>query len=85
MTGVRLYTDAELAEQWGLDLDKFHQLRRRHRWPCVKLGRFEFRFTEDQVADIVAQHTQASDDAGAQSVPTVPGQTRRSARRRRLA
>jgi len=39
--GMKLTTDAELAERMGISLDKLHQLRKRHRWPCVRLGRFE--------------------------------------------
>lgn len=76
MTG-KLTTDAELADQFRITLAKLHELRKRHNWPHVKLGRFEFRFTERQIEQIVA--IQAADTA------TSAGLTRRSANRKRSA
>lgn len=78
-----LTTDAELAEHFGIDLEKLHILRRRHGWPCVKLGRFDVRFTDEQVAEIVRKMTVES--TAAETAPSVPGQTARSASRRRSA
>jgi hypothetical protein len=74
-------TDAQLAEQFGIELDKFHDLRKRHNWPCVRLGRFEYRFTEAQVEQIVAMHSSARPKKSQASKPAVPGQTARSAAR----
>ncbi len=54
---MHLTTDAELAEQMSLSLERFHQLRKRRRWPCVRFGRFEFRFTDSQIEQIIALHT----------------------------
>jgi len=52
-----LVSDTDLAEEWGLSLKEFHALRKRHGWPHVKLGRFQYRFTRDQIAEIVATST----------------------------
>lgn len=78
-----LITDGELAEQFGIPVEKLHDLRKRNRWPFVRLGRFEIRFTPEQVEQIVALHSEAP----AVEVPQVkaPGQTARSAGRRRSA
>ncbi|WP_310962104.1 hypothetical protein [Nocardioides terrisoli] len=81
---MRLTTEADLAEQFGLSVEKLRELRRRHRWPHVRLGRFDVRFTDAQVEQIVAQHSQTPEAAIAGPVK-VPGQTARSAARRRSA
>lgn len=78
MTG-RLTSDAELAEQWGIDLDKFHALRKRHGWPHVKLGRFEFRFTDEQIARIIASETVTPSQAPASESGLTPRSARQSA------
>ena len=83
MSASDLITDAELAERMRLDLDRFHALRKRHGWPCVKLGRFEFRFTEAQIEQIVAAHTVTP--ARRLKAKPVKGQTARSANRRRAS
>lgn len=82
MTAPGLVTDADLAERLGIDLDKLHELRRAKKWPHVRLGRFTFRFTEEQIAEIVASHSFTPGKSDAQA-PSVPGQTARSASRRR--
>ena len=46
----------DLANEWGIPLDHFHKLRRRHNWPHVKFG-YSFRFTPEQVAYILDAHT----------------------------
>lgn len=56
---MKLTTDVELAEMFELTLDEFHVLRRRYQWPCVKLGRNRWRFTDTQVEVIIARHTEA--------------------------
>lgn len=74
---MSLRTDAAVAEEFGLTLEKFHELRRQHKWPHVRLGRFEFRFTEEQVAEILAMQS-AVRPRGSKGLP---GQTVGSARR----
>lgn len=57
MSAADLITDVTLAEALGMDLDKFHVMRRRRGWPCVKFGRTVFRFTPAQVEQIIAMQT----------------------------
>lgn len=78
---MNLTTDAQLAEQFGLDLKKFTELRRKHQWPHVRLGRFDIRFTDDQVAQIVEMHSATQKKTAAPQTAALPGQTTRSARR----
>lgn len=78
-----LTTAAELAAEFGIDEEKLHILRRRHGWPCVKLGRFDVRFTAVQVEQIVQMMTVEPTREAAPA--KVPGQTARSASRRRTA
>lgn len=52
-----LLTDVALAERLAIDVEKLHTLRRRHGWPCVKLGRYDVRFTEQQAEQIIAAQT----------------------------
>lgn len=81
---MKLMSDVELAEQFGITVEKLHDLRVRKNWPCVRLGRFEYRFTETQIEQIVAQHTQAPAKKSAPAKPAViPGQTPRSKARSR--
>lgn len=80
-----LITDARLAEEFGISLEKLHTLRKRHHWPCVKLGRFEYRFTPDQVEHIVALHTDVPKAPSSERAApvSIAGQTKRSASRAR--
>jgi hypothetical protein len=74
---VNLTTDTELADLFGIDIEKLHDLRKSQKWPHVKLGRFEYRFTDDQIAEIVERHSiKPKRLAGVDS-----GLTERSARR----
>jgi uncharacterized protein YecA (UPF0149 family) len=77
---LHLTTDAELAEHFGLTLERFSELRRRKNWPHVRLTRFDIRFTDEQVAQIVAQMTRqpAAKAAAAAPEPALAGQTKRS-------
>lgn len=81
---MKLTTDVELADQMGLSLEQLHRLRRRRCWPCVRLGRFEIRFTDAQIEEILAIHTRPLSGRSAQPTkPAVAGQTQLSALRRR--
>lgn len=82
---MNLTTDAELAEQFGLTLERLHTLRRRNRWPFVQLGRFDIRFTDAQVEQIVAMHSEAPAKSEPKVTPAITGQTTTSARRRRAS
>jgi len=79
---MSLITDVQLAEQFGITVPKLHELRKRHHWPHVRLGRFEIRFTDAQVEQIVAMHSEAPKKPDKPSV-VVAGQTSRSASRAR--
>jgi excisionase family DNA binding protein len=49
-------THADLAERLRLPLSTTVDLRKREGWPHVRLGR-KVRFTEAQIAEIIASHT----------------------------
>lgn len=57
---MKLTTDTQLAEQFGLTVDKLHDLRKRHGWPHVRLSRFDVRFTDEQIQQIVASRSVAA-------------------------
>lgn len=75
-----LITPAQLAEMFDLTEAKVMELRRKHDWPHVRLGR-RFRFTPEQVARIIADHTATSD--GAQPAADPFGLTDRGRQRAR--
>lgn len=56
---ANLQTDVDLAADLGVTVEKFHKLRRQHDWPHVRVDRFTFRFTQQQVEQIVAAMTVA--------------------------
>ena len=76
---MKLVTVEELAEDFQVDVDEIHRLRKRHHWPHVRLGRYEYRFTEDQIAQIVASRSVAGSETPRLAEDT--GLTERSARR----
>lgn len=78
---MNLTTEPQLAEQFGLTVEKVAELRRRHRWPHVRLGRFDVRYTEVQVEQIVAMHSEAPKGKAGGARGGIPGQTARSAAR----
>lgn len=78
---MNLATDMDLADEFGIDIEEFHRLRRYHRWPAVKLGRNVYRFTESQVELIVEQMTVEHDKPQRKSRAKATGQTKRSAAR----
>lgn len=67
----RLITLAELADLFQIPVEELEVLRRRHRWPHVKMGRKNVRFTPEQVDLIIRQHTvDQSHEADGGVVPT---------------
>jgi hypothetical protein len=77
---MNLMTEAELAaETLKLDVEKVAELRRRQKWPHVRLGRFDVRYTDEQVAAIVAMQTVKPKTT--KPATNLAGQTARSARR----
>jgi hypothetical protein len=75
---MKLKPEAELAEDFGLPVEKVAELRRRHKWPHVRLTRFDVRYTPEQIAAIVALE---SVKPKAVKAPSPAGQTGRSGRR----
>lgn len=75
---MNLSTDQELADMLGITVTDVRNSCRSKGWPCVKPKRSVWRFTDEQVAAIVAMQTvkpKATKSAG------LAGQTSRSARR----
>lgn len=74
---LALITEADLAANvLGIPEDRAARLRRDKRWPHVRLGRYDIRYTEEQVAQIVAMQSRTSERRG--SGPAIAGQTSRS-------
>lgn len=79
---MNLTTEQDLAERiLQVPVEKAAELRRRHRWPHVRIGRFDVRYTDEQVVQIVEMHTAVSEPAKKTLAPVISGQTARSARR----
>lgn len=76
-----LITEPELADRLQIDVEKVAKLRRTRKWPHVRLGRFEVRYTEAQVEQIIASLEVG--EAPAKVVRGVFGQTAASAGRSR--
>jgi len=73
-----LVTEDDLAAILGMDAETVAEKRRREKWEHVRMGRFTVRYTDEQVRQIVEQHTVRPKSSGSAAV-TVPGQTPRSA------
>ncbi len=69
------YTEADLAEMFGVDEPTITKWRRQYDWPHLKMGR-RVRFTEAAVVEIEGRHHVAGE-----RVRSLPGQTSRSAAR----
>lgn len=80
---MNLYTDADLADVFGVTERRIAEWRRQFGWPHVKTGR-QVRYTDAQLEQIVASHSNAGEKRDRFSVK-VAGQTKRSASRRRSA
>lgn len=51
---MKIYTPEDVAEILAIDVDEVERLRRRHKWPHMKAGRFNIRYTEQDMEVIVA-------------------------------
>lgn len=79
---MRLTTEAELArEVLRIAEDKAADLRRTKKWPHVRLGRFDIRYTDAQIEQVVAIQSAAKVKAAV----VASGQTDRSKARGRSA
>jgi hypothetical protein len=76
---MKLTTEAELAEDFGITPERAAELRNKRKWPHVRFGRFDVRYTDAQVEQIVKMQ---SETPKAVAPAPVAGQTQRSASRR---
>jgi hypothetical protein len=77
---VKLKTDTDLADILGITVEDVHRATRTKGWPCVRPKRTVWRFTDQQVEQIVAMQSRA----GKKQAPpksTGTGQSKRSASR----
>lgn len=54
---MKLHTEHDLAELLTIEPAKAAELRRRNNWPHVRLGRFDVRYTDSQVEQIIASQS----------------------------
>lgn len=86
MITADLIKESEVAARWDMTESKFAELRRKNNWPHVRLSRFDVRYTEAQLAQIVDMQTEGgSASTMPQGAARIPGQTGRSAGRKRGA
>ncbi|WP_459982631.1 hypothetical protein [Nocardioides sp. AN3] len=79
---LNLTREADLAAELGWTAEKIANRRRRHRWPHVRLGRFDVRYTDAQIEEIVARYVVAPPKAAPTSmVGLADGLTARGKRR----
>lgn len=78
---MKLLTEDDLAQEFMVPVETIQRWRRRRGWPHVKLSRFDIRFTESQVQQIVIMHSEAQKKRTAEKGKKLPGQTARSAAR----
>lgn len=81
---MKLIDETDLAQEFGLPVEKVAELRRKHKWPHVRLTRFSVKYTETQVEAILERHT-VRPKATTETATVATGQTSRSASRRRSA
>lgn len=82
---MNLSTEADLARLFHIEEPRVAELRRKHGWPHVRLGRFDVRYTESQVEQIVALHTELPVKVESAPGTRIAGQTPRSAARKRAS
>lgn len=51
---MRLTTEADLADMLGIEDKKAAELRKRKGWPHVRVTRFDVRYTDVQIEQIVS-------------------------------
>lgn len=73
-----LLTEDELAAKLKLTPERTAELRKRQKWPHVRLNRFDVRYTQEQYLEIVRFHTVKGERV---FVGMSNGLTARSARR----
>lgn len=77
---MNLSTDADLADLLGLSVPEVRRFCRERGWPCVRPKRTIWRFTDEQIAQIVAMQSTKPKRVTTKAAK-LPGQTARSAAR----
>lgn len=57
---MKLIKAADLAAQWDMTEAQLKTRVRKSGWPVVKLTRFDWRFTEQQIEQIVAMQSRSA-------------------------
>jgi hypothetical protein len=81
MTARTLTKAADLAAEWDMDEPELKRRVRRYGWPVVKLSRTDWRFTEQQVEQIVAMQSSAPKPRAQKEAPAKTGQSKASRKR----
>lgn len=76
---MNLRTEAQLAEELAIPAERAAELRRRNNWPHVRLGRFDVRYTDSQVEQVIASQSVVPKR---DSIGPASGQSKRSAAKR---
>ncbi|MCW2736112.1 MAG: hypothetical protein JWN97_756 [Nocardioides sp.] len=71
----RLTKAADLAAEWDMSEGELKRLVRRNGWPYVRLTRTDWRFTDEQLAQIIRTQTTS---ARAPEKPSPTGQSKLS-------
>jgi hypothetical protein len=75
---MNLRTETELANLLAINPAKVADLRRRHNWPHIRLGRFDVRYTDAQVEQVLAIESVTPKRSDAEAA-LASGQSKRSA------
>lgn len=74
---MKLIKAADLAAEWDITETELKRRARRYGWPVVRLSRADWRFTEQQVEQIVAMQSRATKPT-AKTEGKSTGQSKRS-------
>lgn len=78
---MKLHTASDLAAEWDMDVDELKRRVRRYGWPCVRLSRTDWRFTDQQIEQIVAMQSRAPRPPRESKPAAATGQSKASRRR----
>jgi hypothetical protein len=78
---MKLTKAADLAAEWDMAEDELKRRVRRYGWPVVRLSRTDWRFTDQQVEQIVSMQSRAASKPAKKSATSGTGQSKRSAAR----
>ena len=76
---MKLTSAADLAAEWDMPVDELKRRARRYGWPVVRLSRTDWRFTEQQIEQIVAMQSRAPKPP--KDAPAKTGQSQASKKR----